>query len=101
MREVEIADGNSELTVDQQKDLILSILFDFAEGDDLLAYMKHVGFDLGSILQVTELPRAWLGHYRTKKGVYDVDRACNDLSEFPPIASAIVRGLNQKRTLSK
>jgi hypothetical protein len=101
MREVEMADGNVELTVDQQKDLILSILCDFAEGDDLLAYMEHVGFDLDSILHVTELPRAWLGHYRSKKGVYDVVRACNDLSEFPPIASAIVRGLNQKRTLSK
>jgi hypothetical protein len=101
MREDEMADGNDDLTLDQQKDLILSILFDFAEGDDLLAYMEHVGFDLGSILQVSELPSAWLGHYRSKKGVYDVVRACNDLSEFPPIASAIVRGLNQMRTLSK
>jgi hypothetical protein len=101
MREVEMEDGNDDLTLDQQKDLILSILFDFAEGDDLLAYMKHVGFDLGSILQVNELPTAWLGHYRVKKGVYDVNRACNDLSEFPLIASAIVRGLNEKRMLSK
>jgi hypothetical protein len=58
-------------------------------------------FDLGSVLHISELPSAWLGHYRTKKGVYDVDRACYDLSEFPPVASAIVREMNRKRMLSK
>ena len=101
MREDEMADSNGKLDVEQRKALILGILCDFAEGDDLLAYIEHVGFDLRSISHASELPRAWLGYYRTNKGEYDVDRACNDLSEFPPIASAIVRGLNQKRTLSK
>jgi hypothetical protein len=99
-------DGSSSidtdaLDVEEQKGIILGILCDFAEGDDLLAYMKHVGFDLGSVLHISELPNAWLGHYRAKKGVYDVDRACNDLSEFPPIASAIVSEINRKRVLSK
>jgi hypothetical protein len=101
MSKNEMQDGNTELTVEQQKGLILGILCDFADGDEILAYMAHVGFDLGSISHIRELPGAWLGHYRTKKGAYDVDRACNDLSEFPPIASAIVREINRSRMLSK
>jgi hypothetical protein len=101
MHKDETAKHSDELNVDQQKSLILGILLDFADGDEILAYMAHVGFDLGSISHISELPGAWLGHYRTKKGVYDVDRACNDLSEFPPIASAIVREINRSRMLSK
>ena len=30
-----------------------------------------------------------LGHYRVKKGCYDIDRAANDLATFPPVAAHI------------
>ncbi len=78
------------LTIEQQKNLILGILNTFLEDlDNLGNYIDHVGFDIGMIADPEELPRAWLGFYRIRRGQYDVDRACNDLAAWPPIAARI------------
>ena len=74
--------------------LILSLLNDFLEArdhEDLRLYFRHVGFDLGALSRVQDLPAAWLGHYRVKQGVYDIDRAFRDFASYPPIAMEIIR----------
>jgi hypothetical protein len=75
-----------------QKDIIIGILVSFFEDEDrtsLGEYIQHVGFDMNSFSDPADLISAWLGHYRLKQGVYDVDRATNDLATFPPIAARI------------
>lgn len=74
------------------ENLIVGILNSFLEADDwsdFRAYIHHVRFDLCSFHDAKDLIPAWLGHYRLKQGVYDVDRATNDLATFPPIAARI------------
>lgn len=74
--------------------LILSLLNDFLEAKNYEAlhlYFRHVGFDVGALSLVQDLPAAWLGHYRLKQGVYDIDRAFRDLASYPPIAAEIIR----------
>lgn len=95
-----------KLTGSQPRGLILSLLFDFLDNDDerALSFFDHIGFDLACIRDIKELPDAFLGHYRLKRGVYDVDRAFDDLSTWPPIASRIVELMNEERkreTLAK
>lgn len=81
-----------KLSPKEQKNIILSILADFAESDDdgdLLSYLDHIGFDLRVISHVKELPAAFVAKYRLKTGKYDVDSAANDLATWPPIAARI------------
>lgn len=87
---------------EEQTNLILGILSSFLEEDgldQLGGYLDHVGFDIGAIRRTQDLPNAWLGHYRLKQGTYDVDRACRDLANFPPIAAEIFRLENVKKGL--
>lgn len=78
------------LSLSEQKNIILNILADFcSDADTLVDYLNHVGFDLCSICEAREIPAAFLGHYRIKNGVYDLDRACNHLATWPPIAARI------------
>jgi hypothetical protein len=77
--------------VRNQRNLILSILYDFLEEDSigqLGCWVAHVGFDLNAIRYPADLPAAWLAHYRHGRG-YDVERALNDLVTWPPIAEQI------------
>jgi hypothetical protein len=83
---------SDNLTPVEEKNIILGILFDFAEGDEdggLLSYLDHVGFDLRAISHLKELPSAFVAKYRLKTGKYDLDRAANDLATWPPIAARI------------
>jgi len=85
------------LTLQEQKDVIISILVNFADdGDRLIAYLDHIGFDLGALTSPHDLGDAVLGHYRIKAGRYDVDRACNDFASWPPIAAEISRRMVKK-----
>lgn len=68
---------------------ILIDLLDHGDVDELFDYLKHVGFDLASIRKPSDLPAAWLGHYRNRVGTYDVDRALTNLVTWPPIADRI------------
>lgn len=81
------------------RDIILGIFCDFAEKDvdTLFRYFDHVGFDARVVTDAGDLPAAWLGHYRLKRGHYDVDRACNDLATWPPIASRIFELLREEK----
>lgn len=82
---------------DESPDLIVGILETFAERlDDLVSYLEHVKFDLGAMRDGRDLMPAWLGHYRSAAGRYDVDRACNDLATWPPIASRIAELMNER-----
>ena len=86
------------MTVDEQKAMILSMVSDFAgEGQDPTDFLDHIGFDWGLISRQRDLVPAILGHYRIKQGVYDIDRAANDLATYPPIASRIVELQIQKQ----
>jgi hypothetical protein len=81
-----------KLSPKDQKNIIISIFVDFAESDDdgdLLSYLDHIGFDLRVIGHIRELPAAFVANYRIKTGKYDVDRAANDLTTWPPIAARI------------
>ncbi|OZA17970.1 MAG: hypothetical protein B7Y02_02035 [Rhodobacterales bacterium 17-64-5] len=86
-----------ELTAGEQACIIINILTDFAsEPARLVKFCEHVGFDLSALTTTTDLIPAWLGHYRIKRGVYDVDRACKDLATWPPIAAMIAKELRGK-----
>nr|WP_301918470.1 hypothetical protein [uncultured Defluviimonas sp.] len=80
------------LSIEEQKSLILSIVITFFEGeerDNLTSFVRHVGFDVCAVRRTRDFFAAWLGHYRLRQGAYDVDRACNDLATWPPIAARI------------
>jgi len=80
------------LSIEEQKSLILSILTTFLEDEkrgNLTSFVRHVGFDVRVVRTSRDFFPAWLGHYRLKHGLYDVDRACNDLATWPPIAARI------------
>ncbi|MDB2369292.1 hypothetical protein N9V68_01750, partial [Octadecabacter sp.] len=66
----------------------LSILADMTP-DQIGPYIAHVGFDVCAITDSTELPAAWVAHYRLGQGTYDLDRACMDLATFPPVSRRI------------
>jgi hypothetical protein len=86
-----------EPDLQEQKGIIISILSDFAdEGDRLIAYLDHIGFDLCALASPHDLGNAVLGHYRIKAGKYDIHRACNDLASWPPIAAEIARQMDIK-----
>lgn len=85
---------DAKLSSQEQADMIVALLADFCEPemiDQLGEYLQHVGFDLAALGRPQDLTAAWLGHYRIRQRVYDVDRAFNDLASYPPIASEIVR----------
>lgn len=78
------------LSVGDQKCIIINILVSFAaDADEFVEFCEHAGFNLRVIGKPENLMPAWLGHYRIKAGAYDVDRACNDLATWPPIAARI------------
>lgn len=88
------------MTTDEQKDLILGILvFSFLEDgiEHLGSYAKHVGFDLTALSDPENLLDAWLGHYRIKPGVYDIDRAFNDFVTWPIIANRVAEITAERR----
>jgi hypothetical protein len=85
------------LSLQEQNNIIPRIFDDFCtDADTMFRYLKHVGFDFEAISHVQELLPAYLGHYRLRNGTYDVERACNDLATWPPIAAMIEKGLRQK-----
>lgn len=80
-----------QMEVNEQRDLILSILCDVIKIDGashLGEWFDHVGFDLTALREHSDLLPAWLGHYRSGRH-YDIDRALSDLISWPPIAARI------------
>lgn len=74
--------------------MILALLDDLCSPetiDELGDYLDHVGFDLLALRRPQDLPVAWLGYYRIRRGLYDVDRAFADLATYPPMAAEIAR----------
>ena len=75
------------LTAAEQRNLILDMFLDGDDQHNFLALIEHTGIDLaaagGDIRRVADVI---LGHYRKKKGCYDIDRAAADLATFPPVA---------------
>lgn len=89
-----------QLSSHEQANMIVALLVDFLEPDmiDRLGnYFQHVRFDLPALRRPQDLVAAWLGHYRIRQGVYDVERAFNDLATFPPVAAEITRLQNNPR----
>ena len=90
--------GEPALSTSEQADLILGILFSFADdADSLFRFINHAEFDLTALRDASDLPAAWLGHYRIKNGQYDTARACNDLATWKPIASRIFELMREQR----
>ena len=86
-----------QLSLEEQKKIILNILADFCtDADELPRFLGHVGYDIGAISHPSQLIPSYLGHCRLKTGTYDVDRACNDLATWPPIAAEIRRLIRKK-----
>lgn len=82
----------SPLPADEAKSIILGILNSFLtdeEAGHLGSFFRHVGFDIRAVRDPAALPAAWLAHYRTRQGVYDVNKACTDLATWPLIAARI------------
>lgn len=84
--------SNAVLSSEEQKNLICGILADFAADPDvevLFAYLRHCGLPLTALQSTKDILPAFLGLYRTGRGLYDVERACMDLRFWPPIAARI------------
>lgn len=82
----------NQLSSDEQKNLICGILADFAAHPDvevLFAYLRHCGLPLTAVQSAMDILPAFLGLYRIRPGLYDVERACMDLRFWPPIAARI------------
>lgn len=87
-----VSEAHADMTFDEQKDLILSILVSYflEDGlDNLGSYLLHVRFDISAIRKPLDLRDAWVAHYRIKPGLYDTERAIEDLITWPPIAAYI------------
>ena len=79
-----------ELTAAAQKTLILDMFFDGDDPENFCALIEHTGIDLSAAGgDVRRVPDVIFGHYRVKKGCYDIDRAANDLATFPRVAGYI------------
>lgn len=88
---------SDKLANQENKNLILGILGEFCtDGETLLKFLQHVGFDLGCLSHTNDFPAAYLGHYRCSNGDYDVERACMHLATWPPIAEHIYELLKQR-----
>ncbi len=78
------------LTAQEQRSLILNMFFDGDDPENFLALIEHTGIELAATGgKISRVPDVILGHYRLKKGVYDIERAANDLATFPPVAAYI------------
>lgn len=87
-----VIDEATDLTTEQQKGLICGILADFAADPDvevLFKYLRHCGLPLMALSSADDIVPAFLGLYRIRPGLYDVDRACSHLLFWPPIAARI------------
>lgn len=86
------SDTVAGLTTEEQKNFICGILADFAADPDvemLFAYLRHCGLPLMALRSAADIVPAFLSLYRIRPGLYDVDRACDDLRWWPPIAARI------------
>ena len=84
------------LTALDQRTLILDMFFDGDDPENFLALIEHTGIDLAAAGgDIKRVPDVILGHYRVKKGCYDIERAANDLATFPPVA-AYIAGLEPR-----
>lgn len=84
--------SNAVLSSEEQKNLICGILADFAADPDvevLLAYLRHCGLPLTALHSAKDVLPAFLGLYRIRPGLYDVERACMDLRFWPPVAARV------------
>lgn len=52
-------------------------------------HLRHCGLPLAALRSVNDIIPAFLGLYRIRPGLYDVERACEDLRWWPPIATRI------------
>lgn len=80
------------LSTEEQKNLICGILADFAADPDvevLFDYLSHCRLPLSALHSAGDIVPAFLALYRTRPGVYDVDRAFGDLRWWSPIAARI------------
>jgi hypothetical protein len=79
------------MTTDEQRAVILGIFGDVSSDgrDAVIDFAQHVGFDFGILRSASDITPAWLGHYRLRQGVYDVERAALDLATWPPVARRI------------
>jgi len=78
------------LTAAEQRILILDMFLDGDDPENFLALIEHTGIDLAAAGgDIRRVPDVILGHYRVKKGCYNVERAANDLATFPPVAPYI------------
>jgi hypothetical protein len=74
----------------EQRNLILDMFFDGDDQENFLALIEHTGIDLAAPGgDIKRVPHVILGHYRAKKGCYDIERAANDLAIFPPVAAYV------------
>jgi|GEM_PF-6652143 len=70
--------------------LLLGVAYGFAkDGDGLLDFLDHVGFDLTSVTSAAEIKQALPAFYRVRKGVYDVARLEHELMTWQPIAATV------------
>ena len=87
-----------QMTPAEQREFILNIFADFAdEPETLIDFIEHAGMDLRSLQSAGNLPDMIAGHYRIKKGEYDIDRAANDLLTWPPLTSAVFSRLAERK----
>ena len=79
-----------ELTAAEQRKLILDMFLDGDDQHKFLALIEHTGIDLAAAGgDIRRVPDVILGHYRVKKGCYDIERSAKDLVTFPPVAAYI------------
>lgn len=82
--------------------LLLAVAYDFAkDGDGLLSFLDHVGFDLTTVTSAAEIKQALPAFYRVTKGIYDVARLEQDLMTWQPIAAAVDAARMAKQTRAK
>uniref|UniRef100_UPI00260F8903 hypothetical protein n=1 Tax=uncultured Paracoccus sp. TaxID=189685 RepID=UPI00260F8903 len=83
-----------KLSSEEQKNLICGILEDLATDSNvelLCAYLRHCGLPLQTLRSASDIVPTFLNHYRIQPGLYDVERAWEDLRWWPPIAERIAK----------
>lgn len=77
-----------EFTASDQRTLILDMFMDGDDPENFIALIEHTGIDLAAAGgDVRRVPDVILGHYRVKKGFYDIECVANDLARFPPVSA--------------
>ena len=97
--------NTQELTPAEQREQVLAVFADFAQNsfDELFPYLYHCGItnEVLATAGPAGLAPIILGHYRSKRGKYYIERVAADFLRWPPTSQRIAEIISAKAAKAK